>query len=133
MPDYDPQQVAQRLDTRQEEIERRREELHRNGDGLTDELADYDQHPADEGTETFEQEREWVRGFWSALEPWHTTVYVNFLSDEGEERVRTAYGDAKYERLKTLKRTAVLCLPAILASDSCLHGMAGKQWHGALH
>ena len=56
MPDYDPQQVAQRLDTRQEEIERRREELHRNGDGLTDELADYDQHPADQGTETFEQE-----------------------------------------------------------------------------
>src|SRR3989440_10823740 len=56
MPDYDPQQVAQRLDTRQQEIERRREELHRNGDGLTDELADYDQHPADQGTETFEQE-----------------------------------------------------------------------------
>jgi FAD/FMN-containing dehydrogenase len=31
-------------------------------------------------------------------------VYVNFLGDEGEERVRTAYGDEKYERLKTLKR-----------------------------
>ena len=57
-----------------------------------------------EREEGFAEEREWVRSFWSALEPWHTTVYVNFLGDEGEERVRTAYGDEKYERLKTLKR-----------------------------
>jgi hypothetical protein len=32
-------------------------------------------------------------------------VYVNFLMDEGEERIRQAYGAAKYERLKALKRT----------------------------
>jgi FAD/FMN-containing dehydrogenase len=52
----------------------------------------------------FEEEREWARGLWSALEPHHTSVYVNFLMDEGEERIRDAYGDAKYERLKDLKR-----------------------------
>jgi FAD binding domain/Berberine and berberine like len=52
----------------------------------------------------FEEEREWARGLWSALEPYHTSVYVNFLMDEGEERIRRAYGDAKYERLKALKR-----------------------------
>jgi FAD/FMN-containing dehydrogenase len=52
----------------------------------------------------FEEEREWVRSFWSALEPWHETVYVNFLGDEGDERVRTAYGAEKYDRLKALKR-----------------------------
>jgi FAD/FMN-containing dehydrogenase len=52
----------------------------------------------------FDEEREWVRTFWSALEPWHETVYVNFLGDEGQERVRTAYGAEKYDRLKTLKR-----------------------------
>ena len=57
-----------------------------------------------ENAEGFDEEREWVRNFWSALEPWHTTVYVNFLMDEGEERVRTAYGDEKYDRLKALKR-----------------------------
>jgi hypothetical protein len=57
-----------------------------------------------ETEEGFAEEREWVQSFWSALEPWHTTVYVNFLGDEGEERVRTAYGTEKYERLKTLKR-----------------------------
>jgi len=31
-------------------------------------------------------------------------VYVNFLGDEGEDRVRAAYGDARFERLQELKR-----------------------------
>jgi hypothetical protein len=52
----------------------------------------------------FDEEREWSRNFWSALEPHHTSVYVNFLMDEGEERVREAYGAKKYDRLKALKR-----------------------------
>jgi FAD/FMN-containing dehydrogenase len=56
-------------------------------------------------SEGFDEEREWVRNFWSALEPWHTSVYVNFLGDEGEERIRAAYGPLTYERLKALKRT----------------------------
>jgi FAD/FMN-containing dehydrogenase len=54
--------------------------------------------------EGFEKEREWARGFWSALEPYHTSVYVNFLMDEGQERIRQAYGPAKYHRLKALKQ-----------------------------
>jgi FAD binding domain/Berberine and berberine like len=57
-----------------------------------------------ETADGFDEEREWVRGFWSALEPWHTTVYVNFLMEEGDERIRSAYGDEKYDRLKALKR-----------------------------
>jgi FAD/FMN-containing dehydrogenase len=57
-----------------------------------------------ESADGFEAEREWVRGFWSALEPYHAGVYVNFLMDEGEERVREAYGADKYDRLKALKR-----------------------------
>jgi FAD/FMN-containing dehydrogenase len=52
----------------------------------------------------FEAEREWSRRFWTALEPHHTSVYVNFLMEEGAQRVREAYGEAKYERLKALKR-----------------------------
>ncbi|MDP8929222.1 MAG: BBE domain-containing protein, partial [Actinomycetota bacterium] len=54
--------------------------------------------------EGFEQERDWARTFWSALEPYHTSVYVNFLMDEGKERIRQAYGAEKYDRLKALKR-----------------------------
>jgi Berberine and berberine like len=53
----------------------------------------------------FEEEREWSRAFWSALQPWHTGVYVNFLMDEGRQRVRDAYGTSKYDRLQALKRT----------------------------
>jgi len=32
-------------------------------------------------------------------------VYVNYLGDEGEDRIRAAYGDQHYERLVGLKRT----------------------------
>lgn len=57
------------------------------------------------GPDGFDEEREWVRDFWSALEPHQTGgTYVNFLMGEGEERVREAYGAKKYERLKALKR-----------------------------
>jgi FAD/FMN-containing dehydrogenase len=51
----------------------------------------------------FDEEREWARDFWSALEPHQTSVYVNFLMEEGEERIRQAYGPDKYDRLKALK------------------------------
>lgn len=54
--------------------------------------------------EGFDAERQWARDYWSALAPHHTSVYVNFLMEEGEGRVRQAYGAAKYEKLKTLKR-----------------------------
>ena len=54
--------------------------------------------------EGFDEEREWVRNFWAALEPHFTSVYVNFLMDEGEDRVKQAYGSEKYGRLKALKR-----------------------------
>ncbi|MFP3881645.1 MAG: FAD-binding oxidoreductase [Actinomycetota bacterium] len=57
-----------------------------------------------ETAEGFDREREWARSYWSALAPYHTSVYVNFLMDEGEDRVRDAYGPEKYDRLKALKR-----------------------------
>jgi FAD/FMN-containing dehydrogenase len=50
-----------------------------------------------------ERHLEWVRTFWSAMQPHATGVYVNFLSDEPQERVRAAYGPKKYERLAALK------------------------------
>ena len=75
MPEHDRQQVEGRLDERLREIRARREELHKNGEGLTEELADYDQHPADQGTETLEQEID------------ETTL---MLLDDEEQRVKAA-------------------------------------------
>jgi FAD/FMN-containing dehydrogenase len=45
----------------------------------------------------------WARAFFQAMQP-HSTggVYVNFLSNEGEERVRAAYGP-NYDRLAAIK------------------------------
>jgi FAD/FMN-containing dehydrogenase len=54
--------------------------------------------------EGFDEEREWVRELYAALEQHRTSVYVNFLMEEGEERVRQAYGPQKYDRLKELKK-----------------------------
>jgi FAD/FMN-containing dehydrogenase len=54
--------------------------------------------------EGFEQEREWARRLWGALGPYHQNVYVNFLMEEGDDRIREAYGASKYDRLKAIKR-----------------------------
>ena len=56
-----------------------------------------------ETAEGFDEEREWSRAFSAALQPHQTGVYVNFLMEEGEQRVRDAYGQPKYDRLKELK------------------------------
>jgi FAD binding domain-containing protein/berberine-like enzyme len=57
-----------------------------------------------ETADGFEEQREWARDYWTALAPHHTSVYVNFLMEEGDERVRQAYGAEKYDRLAALKR-----------------------------
>jgi FAD/FMN-containing dehydrogenase len=47
----------------------------------------------------------WTRDLWEAVRPYSTgRVYVNFLGEEGQDRVRAAYGEAKYERLRGLKQ-----------------------------
>lgn len=45
----------------------------------------------------------WVRNFWSALEPHSAGIYVNFMSDETQDKVASAYGAETYARLVTLK------------------------------
>jgi hypothetical protein len=63
-----------------------------------------DMFAATDSAEGFEQERDWARACWTALAPHHAGAYVNWLMDEGEERVREAYGAGRYERLKALKQ-----------------------------
>jgi FAD/FMN-containing dehydrogenase len=49
--------------------------------------------------------RDWARGVMAELQPFLATgQYVNDVSEVGEDVVRSVYGDAKYERLVTLKR-----------------------------
>jgi FAD/FMN-containing dehydrogenase len=53
--------------------------------------------------ESGETEMEWARRLFDQFNAQRDMVYVNFLMDEGQERVRQAYGAAKYERLVALK------------------------------
>ena len=52
-----------------------------------------------------ELHKRWAREFAAAMAP-HATggVYVNFLGNEGEERVRAAYGEKTYARLAEVKQ-----------------------------
>lgn len=45
----------------------------------------------------------WTRDFFGAISKFTTGVYVNFLGDEGAERVREAYGEDNYRKLVELK------------------------------
>jgi FAD/FMN-containing dehydrogenase len=47
--------------------------------------------------------REWVEDFAAALDQGKSGVYVGFLGDEGEERVREAYPGTTWERLTAVK------------------------------
>ncbi len=46
----------------------------------------------------------WTRSFAAAMKPYaHGGAYLNFIGDEGGDRVREAFGPEKYERLQALK------------------------------
>lgn len=55
--------------------------------------------------ETSDDERclQWAKEFHRATEPFAQGVYVNFLSDEGEARVKDAYTDEVWQKLVQLK------------------------------
>ena len=47
---------------------------------------------------------DWAQRYYAAMEPSLTgAAYINFLSAEGQERVKSAYGPEKYARLQALK------------------------------
>lgn len=63
-----------------------------NLSGITDDAAGFD------------QERAWVRDYWHDLLPHQSSVYVNFLMDADQDRIRDAYGSGRFDRLAALKR-----------------------------
>ncbi len=45
----------------------------------------------------------WAREYWEALHPYSADgSYINFMMEEGEDRIRATYGD-NYERLQEVK------------------------------
>jgi FAD/FMN-containing dehydrogenase len=48
--------------------------------------------------------RAWAESLWEKVRPEGRGVYVNFLADEGEGRIREAYPNGLYERLAEVKR-----------------------------
>lgn len=57
------------------------------------------QDPADDAANI-----EWVRRWRRGIAPYTTGgVYLNFIGNEGQDRVRSAFGEAKYERLRRVK------------------------------
>jgi FAD/FMN-containing dehydrogenase len=57
-----------------------------------------------EGEEDRPRRKAWVDDFAAALHQGDDGAYVNFLGDEGEERVRAAYPGATWDRLASVKR-----------------------------
>jgi FAD/FMN-containing dehydrogenase len=56
-------------------------------------------------TDSRENQRhiDWTRDSFAALSQFATGAYVNFMGEEGEERVKAAYGAEKFGRLTSLK------------------------------
>ena len=51
-----------------------------------------------------EQAIAWGRGICADVKPWATgAVYLNFVGDEGQDRVRAGYGEENYRRLAAVK------------------------------
>jgi hypothetical protein len=57
-----------------------------------------------EGPDDRPRREAWVREFASALHQGDDAAYVNFLLDEGRERIRAAYPGKTWERLVSVKR-----------------------------
>lgn len=51
-----------------------------------------------------EADTAWTLELWEKLRPYTSGVYVNFLDDEGEDRIREAYPQKTYERLALVKK-----------------------------
>ena len=62
-------------------------------------IAAIDPNPAKAGAL-----KSWAREYWQAVHPYNIGgAYVNFMMEEGEDRIRATYGD-NYDRLAAIKK-----------------------------
>jgi FAD/FMN-containing dehydrogenase len=58
---------------------------------------------ADPDIDKMEDAKQWCRSYWEALYPYSAGgAYTNFMMEEGDDRVKKAYGE-NYERLAKVK------------------------------
>jgi len=72
---------------------------HRDSEIMVNIAAFYDGSEADRA-----KKLAWAQEFMAAIQQTDDGVYVNFLADEGEARLRAAYPHGAYERLAEIKR-----------------------------
>ena len=109
MTEFDKQQVERRLRERAEEIAARRAQLDRSSGDMDTELADYDQHPADDGTETHEQELDETTDMMLAAEADNVELALRRLGEGDYGRCIECGKEIPRERLDAIPE-AVRCL-----------------------
>jgi DnaK suppressor protein len=119
LTEFDEQQVKSRLQARAEEIAAARSQLDPRAPSLDAELADYDQHPADEATETHEQELDETRDLLLADEAERVELALRRLASGDYGKCIDCGKDIPAERLD-----------AIPESVRCIEDQA--RWEAAL-
>ena len=109
MTEFDKQQVERRLRERAGEIAATREQLKPSSADLDPELADYDQHPADEGTETHEQEFDETTDMMLAAEAENVELALQRLAEGDYGKCIDCGKEIPPERLEAIPE-AVRCI-----------------------
>jgi DnaK suppressor protein len=102
LTEFDEQQVKSRLQARAEEIAAARSQLDPRAPTLDAELADYDQHPADEGTETHDQELDETRDMLLADEAERVDLALERLASGDYGKCVDCGKDIPAERLEAI-------------------------------
>ena len=109
MTEFDEQQVKSRLQARAEEIAAARSQLDPRAPTLDTELADYDQHPADEGSETHDQELDETRDMLLADEAERVELALKRLASGDYGKCIDCGKDIPAERLEAIPES-VRCI-----------------------
>jgi DnaK suppressor protein len=109
LTEFDEQQVERRLRARAEEIAAARAQLKPVSAELDPELADYDQHPADDGTETHDQELDETRDMMLADEAENVELAMQRLADGDYGRCVECGKEIPRERLEAIPES-VRCI-----------------------